>query len=233
MKKFIYLSLIGFLALSCGGGKNDATPTPVTPQNVAPAIPTLVAPTNNKLCVDNSVGFRWNIATDGNNDAVVYQMQVSKDQAFTQIVKTLDGAAVTQLVGLDKNTAYYWRVKATDSKGLSSDYSTVYKFYTQGDAVVNHLPFAPDLVSPVLNSVLTATTATLSWTATDVDATDKLTYDVYFGTSNPPTKKVGDNQATNTLDVAIVASTEYFWKVIVKDNKGGETVGQIWKFKMN
>jgi hypothetical protein len=233
MKKFIYLSLIGFLALSCGGGKNDATPTPVTPKNVAPAIPKLVAPTDNKLCVDNAVGFQWNIATDVNNDAVVYQMQVAKDQSFTQIVKTLDGAAVTQLVGLDKNTAYYWRVKATDSKGLSSDYSTVYKFYTQGDAVVNHLPFAPDLVSPVLNSVLTATTATLSWSATDVDTTDKLTYDVYFGTSNPPTTKVGDNQATNTLDVAIVASTEYFWKVVVKDNKGGETVGQIWKFKTN
>jgi hypothetical protein len=233
MKKFIYLSLIGFLALSCGGSKNDAPPTPVTPVNVAPAIPTLVAPTNNKLCVDNSVGFQWNVATDGNNDAVVYQMQVAKDQAFTQIVKTLDGVAVTQLVGLDKNTAYYWRVKATDSKGLSSDYSTVYKFYTQGDAVVNHLPFAPDLVLPALNSVLTATAVTLSWTATDVDTTDKLTYDVYFGTSNPPTTKVGDNQATNTLDVAVVVSTEYFWKVVVKDNKGGETVGQIWKFKTN
>jgi hypothetical protein len=233
MKKYIYLSILSFLALSCGGSKNDAPPTPVTPANVAPVIPTLVAPTNNKLCVDNSVGFQWNVATDGNNDAVVYQMQVAKDQAFTQIVKTLDGSAVTQLVGLDKNTAYYWRVKATDSKGLSSEYSMVYKFYTQGDAVVNHLPFAPDLVLPALNSVLTATTATLSWTATDVDTTDKLTYDVYFGKSNPPTTKVGNNQGTNTLDVAVVASTEYFWKVVVKDNKGGETVGQIWKFKTN
>jgi hypothetical protein len=232
MKKCIYLSILSFLALSCGGSNNDAPPANVTPANVAPTIPVLVAPLNNKLCVDNSVGFQWNVATDGNNDAVVYQMQIAKDQAFTQIVKTVDGAVATQLVGLDKNTAYYWRVKATDSKGLSSDYSTVFKFYTQGDAVVNHLPFAPDLVLPALNSVLTTTTATLRWTATDVDPTDNLKYDVYFGTSNPPTTKVITIQQ-NALSISVIGTTEYFWKVVVKDNNGGETVGQIWKFKTN
>jgi hypothetical protein len=231
MKKFIYLSIIGFFAISCGGSKEDATP-PQTFPNYPPSMGTLNEPISGTYCIDNSVVFRWGVA-NSNNQPIVYKLQIAKDQSFTKIAKTVEGTALTQLVILEKNTNYYWRVRATDSKGLSSDDSYFSTFYTQPEIVVNHLPFAPDLVLPALNSVLTATTATLSWTATDVDTTDKLTYDVYFGTSNPPTTKVGDNQATNTLDVAIVASTEYFWKVIVKDNKGGETVGQIWKFKTN
>ena len=175
MKNLIYLSIVGLLFISCGGGGDDPAPTP-TPEvkNVAPTIPTLVTPTDNKLCVDNTVAFQWNAATDANKDAIVYQIQVAKDNTFTQIVKTAEASTAGQTIALEKNTAYYWRIKATDSKGLSSDYSATYKFYTSGDAVVNHLPFSPELVEPAINTVLNTTTATLKWNASDVDASDVL-----------------------------------------------------------
>jgi hypothetical protein len=124
-------------------------------------------------------------------------------------------------------------VKSTDSKDLSSAYSTVFSLYTSGDGVVNYLPFSPDLVAPELNSVLSTKTAQLQWTAKDVDTKDQLVYDVYFGTTNPPTEKVGVNQVASNFDVTLVASKEYFWKVVVKDDKGGETIGQIWRFRTN
>lgn len=234
MKNLIYLSIVGLLFISCGGGGDDPAPTP-TPEvkNVAPTIPTLVTPTDNKLCVDNTVAFQWNPATDANKDAIVYQIQVAKDNAFVQIVKTTEASTAGQTIALDKNTAYYWRIKATDSKGLSSDYSPTYKFYTAGDAVVNHLPFSPEIVEPALNTVLSTTTATLKWNAADVDATDVLTYDVYFGTTNPPTVKIVDNASAKTKEVTLEAAKECFWKVVVKDNKGGETIGQVWRFKTN
>jgi hypothetical protein len=63
-----------------------------------------------------------------------------------------------------------------------------------------------------------------------VDTSDALTYDVYVGTSNPPTAKLGDNISANSLTVSVNASTNYYWKVVVKDNKGGQTIGQIWNF---
>ena len=234
MKNLIYLSIVGLLFISCGGGGDDPAPTP-TPEvkNVAPTIPTLVTPTDNKLCVDNTVAFQWNPATDANKDAIVYQIQVAKENTFAQIIKTAETSTAGQTFPLEKNTAYYWRIKATDSKGLASDYSATYKFYTSGDAVVNHLPFSPELVEPALNTVLSTTTATLKWNAADVDATDVLTYDVYFGTTNPPTVKIVDNASIKTKDATLEPAKEYFWKVVVKDNKGGETVGQIWKFKTN
>jgi len=231
MKNLIYLSIVGLLFISCGGG-DDPTPAPEV-KNVAPTIPTLVSPTLNKLCVDNTVAFQWNAATDPTKDPITYQVEIAKDNTFAQIVKTAESSTTSQTITLDKNTAYYWRVKATDSKGLSSNYSFTFKFYTSGDAVVNHLPFAPELVEPALNTVLSTTTAALKWNATDVDATDVLTYDVYFGTTNPPTVKIVDNESVKTKDVTLEPAKEYFWKVVVKDNKGGETVGQVWKFKTN
>lgn len=231
MKKFIYLSIIGFSLVSCGGGSDD----PATPEvaNVAPTVPTLIAPVDNKLCVSNTVPFQWGLSTDENKDAITYQVQVSKDNTFSQVVKTLEATTNSASTELEKNTAYYWRIKATDSKGLSSNFSSTFKLYTAGEAVVNHLPFAPELVQPVINSTLGTTTATLKWNAADVDATDVLSYDVYFGTTNPPTAKVSENTSSTSFDVTLETSKEYFWKVVVKDNKGGETVGQVWKFKTN
>lgn len=99
--------------------------------------------------------------------------------------------------------------------------------------MVNHLPFLPELVFPTINSVLNTTTAKLNWTAVDVDKTDILVYDVYFGMVNPPTLKISENLVVPSLDVTLNPSKEYFWKVVIKDNKGGETIGQTWKFKTN
>lgn len=230
MKNFIYLSIIGFLFTACGGGGDDSE----SPEaNVAPTVPTLTGPVDNKLCVDNTVSFQWVLSTDANKDVITYQIQVAKDNAFAQIVKTNDVTANNTSIALDKNTAYYWRVKATDSKGLASTFSSTFKLYTTGEAVINHLPFLPELVQPAINSILNTTTASLKWKATDVDVADVLTYDVYFGKTNPPTAKVSENTSAISFDVTLEPATEYFWKVVVKDNKGGETVGQIWKFKTN
>jgi hypothetical protein len=52
------------------------------------------------------------------------------------------------------------------------------------------------------------------------------------GTTNPPTGKGRCKPEAITLDVNIVASKEYYWKV-VKDDKGRETIGQTLKFRTN
>jgi hypothetical protein len=60
-----------------------------------------------------------------------------------------------------------------------------------------------------------------------------FTYDVYFGTTNPPTTKVSDNTSSKSYTITLEAAKEYFWQVVIKDNNGGETIGQVWKFKTN
>lgn len=215
---------------ACGGGGDSPTPTP-TPENKTPTTPTLAAPTNGKLCIDNSVSFQWNSSTDPDGDAINYQIQVATDNQFSQIAHSLSGAGTSQLISLEKGLAYYWRVKATDSKNESSNYSSTFNFYTEGDGDINHLPFSPELVQPAINEIVQTTTATLEWTSSDVDANDTLTFDVYFGMVNPPTTIIGDNQTSKILDVAVEASSNYYWKIVVKDNNGGGTIGQVWNFK--
>lgn len=235
MKKFIYITAMSIIFISCGGddGDENVTPTPVvsTAENVAPTTPTLVAPENNKLCIDNSVFFQWNASTD--SDPITYLIQIATDNQFNQVKHTLTGSTTNKTISLEKGIAYYWRVKAVDNKNAASNYSSVYNFYTEGIGEMNHLPFSPEIVQPGLNSVVQTNTIILSWNASDVDVNDTLTYDVYFGNINPPTEKIGNNQTLKTLDVNLTSFTSYYWYVVVKDNNGGETIGQIWNFKTN
>ncbi|MBL4939581.1 MAG: hypothetical protein JKY16_04780 [Lutibacter sp.] len=230
MKKYLFIITFSLILVSCGGGSgDDPIPTP-EPENKAPSTPTLSAPTNGKLCIDNSVSFQWSNSIDPDGDTVSYQIQVAKDNQFNQITHTLSGSATNQSISLERGIAYYWRVKATDSKNLSSSYSSTFNFYTEGEGESNHLPFSPEIVQPALNSIVQTATATLEWTANDVDTNDNLTFDVFFGAVNPPTEKMGDNQTASTLSVDVDSSTNYYWKVVVKDNNGGTTTGQIWYF---
>ena len=230
--KIFLLSIVSILFVYCGGGETEPT-APPEPVNTAPSIPVLNSPTNNKLCISNIVVFEWSASTDSEKNPITYQLQVATDNQFAQIVNTSEVSGTTQSVTLDKGKAYYWRVKATDSKNASSSYSTVYSFYTEGVALSNHLPFIPELISPVNNTVLNTTTATLKWSGSDVDTNDVLNYDVFFGTESNPVTKVVDNKTTTSFDVTIQPSKVYYWRVVFKDNKGGETTGQIWSFRTN
>ena len=231
MRKLIYTLVLSTLVWSCGGsGGGGDTPPPPPPVNNAPTTPTLVYPTNNLLCIDNVLDFDWNASTDPDGDAITYQVQVAKDSQFTQIAFTATETSTNKNLSLEKGIAYYWRVKATDSKNKSSTYSAINQFYTEGEGVSNHLPFSPVLVTPTLNSVQSGAIVTLEWTAADVDTSDTLTYDVYFETGNTPTQQVATNQTVTTFSVDLVASETYSWKVVVKDRQGGQTIGQIWSF---
>ena len=232
MKRILYILALSTLVWSCGGSDEGDSPIPPpTPVNNAPTTPTLVYPTNNLLCIDNVLDFDWNASTDPDGDSVTYQVQVAKDSGFTQLVHTVTESSTLRTLSLEKGIAYYWRVRATDSKSLSSSYSSVNQFYTEGEGVTNHLPFSPELESPTLNDLVTGTTVTLQWTASDVDTADSLTYDVYFGTDQANLAIESAGQTATSLETpTLAASTPYYWKVVVNDGQGGQTIGQVWSF---
>ena len=232
MKNLIYLLLISFSLLSCGGAGGDDTNPPVPePANNKPTDPSNSKPTNNLLCIDNDLTFEWNGSTDADGDAISYQLQVATNNQFSKNLQSINNISLTSThLSLNRGIAYYWRVKAIDSKNASSDYSSAFQFYTEGDGALNHLPFLPAIVEPSIHAIVQSTSTTLSWTASDVD-NNPLFFDVYFDTVNPPVSIISENQSGITLDVNLSASTDYFWQVIVKDDKGGVTIGQVWNFK--
>ncbi len=230
MKRLSVFILCLIVFSSCSSGGDGGSEDPASTTNTAPTTPGLTYPTNNLVCINNVLTFEWSAATDAQNDAVSYQLEIATDNAFSQNLNSSTISSLNKQITLEKGKLYYWRVKAIDSKNASGSFSAVNTFYTEGEGVVNHLPFAPSLVTPVLNSNQTKGTISLSWTAVDADAADVLKYDVYFGTTNSPTEKVAADLTLKTFDVNAPNAANYYWKVVVKDGKGGTTVGQVWKF---
>lgn len=213
-----------------GGGDGGGTPTP-TPNTAPTTVSTLIYPTSDQLCIDNTITFEWNASTDPDGDAVTYTLYIATDSGMTNIVEQLNATSNSRTVTLQTGTAYYWNVVAKDGEDEASP-SQVYAFYTEGSGISNYAPFAATLNAPASEAMVNAGTTTLDWTGSDVDTDDTLSYDVYFGDTATPALSQAD-VTTSTLDVTTVAATTYYWRVDTKDNNGVKTIGQVWTFSTN
>lgn len=230
MKTIICILVMSCVICSCGGDDGIENEIPPIVENKTPSIPSQIYPENNDLCIDNEVNFQWNPSTDEDGNPISYIVDVAKTASFSPLEysKTSSSTAVT--ISLEKGMVYFWRVKAVDSKNAESNYSTTNQFYAEGEGIVNHLPFSPDISSPELNSIISSDSTTLEWNSTDVDADDNLVYDVYFDSVEPPVTKISENQSANSLVVSLTGATTFYWKIVVKDGQGGQTIGQTWHF---
>ena len=144
LRLYSYLFAFALTLWSCGGGGGDDPDPPPPPVNRAPSTPTLTAPVNELLCTDNTLQFQWSSSTDPDGDAVSYQLHIATNNQFTANLQTSSLSTSSTTITLDRGVAYYWRVRATDSKNASCSYSAIFSFYTEGDGVSNHLPFLPE-----------------------------------------------------------------------------------------
>jgi formylglycine-generating enzyme required for sulfatase activity len=93
----------------------------------------------------------------------------------------------------------------------------------------NQTPNLPSNPSPTNNATNQSTLPILSWSCADPE-NDPLTFDVYFGTSiNPPL--IVQNQTNMTYNPGTLnASSNYWWKIVAKDDHSNTTMGPLWKF---
>lgn len=211
---------------SCGGGSKE-------PVNEAPTKVNLTYPTQNLLCIDNSIPFDWSDATDPNNDNVSYKIEIATNRELTNIIKTQTATVSNITITLNKGEAHYWRVTAVDNKGKEGEPSEVFAFYTKGEGETNTAPFTAELVKPKDEETISGTTVTLEWKGADSNVGDTLTYDVYFGEEANPTTIKEENLSTTSLEVDIESGKTYYWKINTKDNFGAKSIGQVWNFTIN
>jgi len=94
----------------------------------------------------------------------------------------------------------------------------------------NDAPIPPSAPSPSDTATNIPIDSDLSWACSDPDG-DVLTYDVYFGTANPPMILVSDDLVEPALSLdTLEYGTTYYWKVIAADNHGAEAQGPVWQF---
>jgi len=232
MKKILYILAFSVICASCSSGSNDDGGGGQK-QDSTPSVPVLVFPSQDQLCIDNSINFTWNASTNEDGSSVIYTFEVATDNQFSNIVVSEVQTALSKIVTLDKGVAYYWRVKGKSTKNIESGYSPTSQFYTEEIPNINNLPFSPANTAPFIGQTFDGVSSIdLQWTASDVDQ-DPLKFDVYFGKDKNALVLVSENTESNTYQVTPdAAQTTYYWKIIVKDNKSGEAIGPLWHFKV-
>jgi hypothetical protein len=98
--------------------------------------------------------------------------------------------------------------------------------------IQNTPPNIPSNPSPANDATGASINAHLSWTGSDPDAGNTVTYNVYFGNSSAaPMAMASQNQAGTSYDPGTLAyNTTYYWKIVATDNYGASTIGPLWDF---
>ena len=115
--------------------------------------------------------------------------------------------------------------------GCSEDNTTT----GSNNTPTNQVPNKPKNPYPADSSenIDTNVIMVLSWQCSDPDPNDTVKYDVYISNTLP----VGGTPIVTDLfnpsyGLGIVApSTNYYWKVVAKDNHGGSATSNTWRFK--
>jgi hypothetical protein len=192
--------------------------------NSPPYAPFNPSPTNATQGVSLEVSMNW-LGFDVDGDPLTYDMYFGTATPPPLIAEDLVAGHYSPGT-LAFSTAYYWRVVSRDSTGQETS-GPIWWFGTRPE---NYPPNLPVAVAPVNDAQGVSVTPTLSWAVSDIDP-DTLVSDLYFGTSPTPPLVASDLATTVYVPPGLTFSTQYFWKIVVRDQHGAERVGPTWNFR--
>jgi len=184
-----------------------------------------VSPPNGATVVEVSQTLVWKGGDDDDSgDAVTYDVYLGAGVLpSTPVAQQSD--KTLSVTDLSSGDTYYWMVTATDSHGGVVNGPT-WTF------TIDNFPAEPSNPSPATGATVVGVSPTLSWTGGgDPDVDDTVTYDVQFGTDNPPITTVAMDQSAPSLAMPhLTPDVTYYWRVIAKDNHGATTQSPTWLF---
>lgn len=220
------LEAIPFSEVNLGGTKG--TPLSIKfsigPKILAPESPKLVSPNNNSLELPISLKLTWTSITNAES----YTLEVSKNPDFSSLVVNNNSITTNEFTvsGLEQDTPYYWRVRATNSAGTSS-YSPVWTFRTIKPVLI---PAVPTLLSPSNGAKDLSVSPSLQWTS----VSGAKTYRVQISKESNFAILSLDNAAvtSNSLQVnGLQDGATYFWRVSATNESGSSSYSSVWSFQ--
>jgi hypothetical protein len=176
------------------------------------------------------------LAVNFGNDAIPYEISPGSGILFKMKIHiqntAINGPTPLDLVNENDHSPVIQSEYARPD-GSTVEPDTIDGVVTISGGVTNHPPSVPTSPNPANHAASVPITTDLSWAAsTDPDAGDTVSYDVYFGTVNPPVTKVSNHQAGTTYVIPgdLSYSTPYYWKIVAFDNHGASNTSAIWDF---
>lgn len=191
--------------------------------SLKPAVPTLLAPTDNGYTTTNDFYFDW---TDVSG-AASYEFQNSLSSAtngsgsLTTVHYSATSATSTlHSTGAPDGTVRYWQVRAVDANGIKSDWSTVWKM-----TIDSTLPTTPVINTPSNNQYFTSTPIVNNWsTSSDTSGINKYQveyiYDDGHTFSGGPYREVGGSTTSRNHTPATSEQGGVTIRVRAMDNAG-------------
>ena len=194
--------------------------------NNPPYVPSNPHPVNNSEDISLDASLSW-IGGDPNiDDIITYDVYFGTSNPPLK-VSSNQSVAIYNPGALEFSTTYYWKIVAWDNHGLSTDGST-WQFTTRNES--NRPPYTPSDPFPADKAIYVNMNTNLSWIGGDPDPADTVTYDIYFGTTNPPPKLVSNQSISTYQPESMHENTTYYWKIIAWDSKHVSTSGPIWSY---
>lgn len=219
---------------------NDMDPT--AGEN-APTSPVILTPLNGGQTADASPLLTIQNSTDSDNDPLAYSFELYSDAGMKSMVLSSPQIAQTNETTswepgtLSDNTAYYWRVRASDAKA--------YSLWSYGGFFVNTANDPPSsfhIGSPEAGiQVDTAPPVLTVSNASDPDR-DTILYGFQVYSDINMTTMVasasdlsqGDNGTTSwTIDTQLIEGETYFWKATATDEHGAQSTTPLSSFTVN
>lgn len=228
--KIELLVLLAVLSFGCGGGGDDELPP------VPPTATTLIFPLQNSECTEGSaqtdtkstISFKWNASANTDSyEVVVKNLNSSISNSYATNTTTKD-------IVLDRAVPYSWKVISKSVSVSQTATSPTWKFYNAGEGLKTYPPFPAEIIEPSMGEYITSTnnTVSLKWKGTSV-SNNIVSYDVYFGTANPPSLHKANHTSVELTGVVVTVNTIYYWKIVTKDAKGNSSDSGIYNFKIN
>ncbi|MBO8140543.1 MAG: hypothetical protein H0Z22_08780, partial [Thermosipho sp. (in: Bacteria)] len=187
----------------------------------APEKPSNPLPVNNATGVEVRVSLNWH-ASDPDGDILLYDVYFGTNNNLLLKAKDYESNKFEVPEKLKEGTTYYWKVVAKDDKEGVTE-GPVWNFTT------NYRPNRPFNPTPKDGETNVSVNPVLTWQANDPDG-DRLLYDVYFGTDNNIELILENYDKTSFNPGQLKENTTYYWKVVVKDEKGGRRESFFWSF---
>ena len=232
------------VAVGLGGCDTEKSRNPLSPSIAGPiegvtiSAPTAVTPNDGLLIKvgDQPLQLTFNRATSNSERPFWYEVQVSRDEAFTDVAHTADQvpasgepADVHELATmLDPEQMYYWRVRALDGANTGG-YSgpAVFEVFTPL-TVETPTPVSPvgGAVTATRQATLVVNNASVTGPASTVVYQFDVSTDPAFGTLVAAITVPAGSQTTTVTTGDLAWDTPHYWRSrAIAQGKEGEVLG--------